>query len=725
MKSLIGLLVLVFSASGLLAQPLTYYNGIDGLSGTALHDALHARIKNHTQYDYTTAKQILKQADEDPANPANLILIYTGWSIPKANFATYVDSVDYWNREHVWAKSHGDFGTDPGAGTDCHHLKPVDVTVNEQRSYKDFDNGGTAVFDAGLATGCKTDADSWEPRDQDKGDIARMILYMDVRYDGGVNSFGDVEPQLEVVDQVDTYPYPRHGKLSTLLQWNLQDPPDAFERRRNDVVANWQNNRNPFIDYPELAEYIWSGQVPGPVTINPVSMNPSQPLSADAVQVLATVNTSNGSISTVTLTWGTSWANLSNTLTAGVSGSVYSFSIPAQPAQTQVCFRIQATGTAGSKYFVGSYRVANDPFTGTLTPIYTIQGQAAATPLANQIVSTSGIVTGKFGSNFFMQDGTGPWSGLYVYNSGYFPNIGDSIILTGTAAEYYTMTELKTVTYFNTISSNNPTPVPQVLSTGDVDQEQWEAVLVRVEQAECVRDTLYGMWFVNDGSGDCIIHNSAVYAHDYTFGSVYNITGPLNFDFNQFKIELRSADDVEMAEDLVAPTLNTVTAASATIVNVVFSEDLETASAQNMANYQISGGVNITNAMLHSLQKSKVILTVNNMTGGTYTLNVSNVRDLVGNTILPASLDFSYIVGFGEPELKSFRIAPNPASRMIGLSGYATGSRQSLEIKDLAGKVVLERPVSENGTVDISSIQPGVYFLHLSGYKPEKLIIAR
>ena len=79
-----------------------------------------------------------------------------------------------------------------------------------------------------------------------------MIFYMAVRYEGG-----NGEPDLEVVDYVNTDPAPEHGKLSVLLQWNEQDPPDDFEMNRNEVIYSYQDNRNPFIDHPEYAEEIW------------------------------------------------------------------------------------------------------------------------------------------------------------------------------------------------------------------------------------------------------------------------------------------------------------------------------------------------------------------------------------------------------------------------------------------------------------------------------------
>jgi endonuclease I len=227
--------------------PQGYYDGTEGLDGEALKDALHDIIDNHDEYSYNDLRDfILRETDEDPNNPNNVILLYTGRSQPKSTFG---GGADDWNREHVWAKSHGDFGNNPPAGTDAHHIRPTDASVNSSRGNLDFDNGGQQHNEA---PGCYFDDDSWEPRDAVKGDVARMIFYMDVRYDGS-----DGVADLEVVDEVDTYPNAEHGKLSTLLEWHLQDLPDDFELNRNEVIYGYQENRNPFIDHPEFATAIW------------------------------------------------------------------------------------------------------------------------------------------------------------------------------------------------------------------------------------------------------------------------------------------------------------------------------------------------------------------------------------------------------------------------------------------------------------------------------------
>ena len=247
---IIILLTLIgFTYNPLFAQiPSGYYDNAQGLTGEQLRQALHNIIDNHEEFSYNDLRDfILKNTDEDPNNSNNVILLYSGRSQDKNTFG---GDPNEWNREHVWAKSHGDFGNNPPAGTDAHHIRPTDVSVNGARGNLDFDIGGSPVAEA---PGCFKDGDSFEPRDAVKGDVARMIFYMATRYDGG-----DGAPDLKVVDAVNTSPNPQHGKLSQLILWNSLDPPDDFEKNRNDVIYyQYQNNRNPFIDHPEYVDAIW------------------------------------------------------------------------------------------------------------------------------------------------------------------------------------------------------------------------------------------------------------------------------------------------------------------------------------------------------------------------------------------------------------------------------------------------------------------------------------
>jgi len=178
-------------------------------------------------------------------------------------------SCDSWNREHLWPRSRGisDSGLD---NTDLHHLRPADCNVNAARSNRYFGQCGTvgplascvspAHVEAALDT--ERDAQTFLPPADKRGDVARAILYMDLRYDGSEPNTLD----LVVSDCPESVPDGAGmGYLSQLLQWNLEDPPDEEERNRNgEVCDNWQGNRNPFIDYPELATVYFGNPSPLP-----------------------------------------------------------------------------------------------------------------------------------------------------------------------------------------------------------------------------------------------------------------------------------------------------------------------------------------------------------------------------------------------------------------------------------------------------------------------------
>jgi endonuclease I len=250
-------LTLVFSNSIFAQIPSGYYNNAQGKTGTDLKSALHGIIDGHTEYPYSSSNtdvwDILKVADRDPNNANNVIGIYSNFSM---NAAAEYNSGSGWNREHVWAKSRGNFGTSKGAGTDIHHLRAADISTNSARNNRNFDEATTQYIDGsggyqGATQSYTSSTDwIWEPRDEMKGDVARMIFYMVVRYEGT-----NGEPDLELTDTYlsSTDQSPFQGKASVLMDWHLADPVSSEEESRNDIVYSYQGNRNPFIDHPEYA----------------------------------------------------------------------------------------------------------------------------------------------------------------------------------------------------------------------------------------------------------------------------------------------------------------------------------------------------------------------------------------------------------------------------------------------------------------------------------------
>ncbi len=245
-KLLLLLLIIFCIPKSQIAQS-DYYSGTDELYADNLKSVLHNKINNHVRFPYTSNStdvwDILKKTDRDPNNSSNVILLYTNYSV---NAAQEYNGGNGWNREHVWAKSHGFPNKSDTAYTDVHHLRPSDIATNTRRGDKDFDYGGSSTSPKDN----RYDNDSWEPRDEIKGDIARMMLYMTVRYEGG-------NYDLELVDYVSSSG-PNFGKKSVLLEWNRLDPVSEFERNRNRVIYSYQKNYNPFVDHPEFADRIYN-----------------------------------------------------------------------------------------------------------------------------------------------------------------------------------------------------------------------------------------------------------------------------------------------------------------------------------------------------------------------------------------------------------------------------------------------------------------------------------
>ncbi|MCC5937498.1 MAG: endonuclease [Lunatimonas sp.] len=243
-----------------------FYPGVEGLEGEALKQALHRAIRNHKRYRYQDLWEILTVLDGDPDQEGNVVLLYTQRSqpVPHRDRGTrfrYEEAgytlIDSWNREHVWPKSHGFPNPSDTAYTDLHHIRPTDRSVNSAKNTRSFHYGEQVYFDnrGTIETRNKLGKASWtwEPPDEVKGDIARMLFYMAVRYEGP-------DYDLELVDSVmpRQTKEPLFGKLSTLLEWNEMDPVDDRERRRNDqIFTQYQGNRNPFIDHPDWALLIW------------------------------------------------------------------------------------------------------------------------------------------------------------------------------------------------------------------------------------------------------------------------------------------------------------------------------------------------------------------------------------------------------------------------------------------------------------------------------------
>ncbi len=242
-------------------------------------------------------------------------------------------------------------------------------------------------------------------------------------------------------------------------------------------------------------------------------------------------------------------------------------------------------------------------------------------PYKDQIVYTGGIVTAKGNGSYFIQAGSGPWNGVYVYDNLNNPAVGDSVIIKCTVSEFYNFTELKNVTSFVVVSSGNNLPAPVELATGDVADEQYEGVLVKVMNAECTTDTNnYGEWIVNDGSGDLLVKN--LYSNFApTVGEHYNITAPVYYSYNNFKLVPNTVNDIEIVSNVDADKLDNNSVKlypvpASTFVNVEadsYINDIEIYSldGQLIAKYN----VNANNGALYGLTTGNYVFRINTVKG--------------------------------------------------------------------------------------------------------------
>ncbi|MCC4594009.1 endonuclease [Xanthomonas campestris pv. phormiicola] len=266
-----------------------YYSRVNTSSASQLRCSLHETIKGHTVYPYSSSSgtstwTILEIADEDPNDSGRILDAYRNRSYAKGTDRAGSGSGLKYNREHSWPNSlgfgsaSGDKGLPYAPYTDTHMLYLTDSTWNADRGNKPYANcdsncgeriteanagfGGGSGSYPGNSNWVRTpdgNGGSFEVWNHRKGDMARAVMYMAIRYEGGTDAAtGQSEPDLELTDDrskiVQTSASPAYmGLLSTLLAWSQQDPPDAAERARNEVVYSFQGNRNPFIDHPEWA----------------------------------------------------------------------------------------------------------------------------------------------------------------------------------------------------------------------------------------------------------------------------------------------------------------------------------------------------------------------------------------------------------------------------------------------------------------------------------------
>jgi len=244
--------LLLITSLSIFSQIPTYYNDVNlDLTGNSLMSELATKITATHTTTLSYGWDDIRESDLNPTNSSEVILFY-GWNDNDGDVTTDRTRSSYenggnvgnWNREHVYPKSLGtpNLGT-TGPGADVHHLRAADVQRNGTRSSNLFaDGSGSASY--------ITSSGGFYPGDEWKGDVARMMMYMYLRYGSQC---------LPSNVAIGTTVSSDSNMVELLLEWNAEDPVSTIEQQRNDVVANAQGNRNPFIDNPAFATAIWGG----------------------------------------------------------------------------------------------------------------------------------------------------------------------------------------------------------------------------------------------------------------------------------------------------------------------------------------------------------------------------------------------------------------------------------------------------------------------------------
>lgn len=271
------------------AQPPGYWVQVDTTSAETLRQTIFETIGDHNRISYSAENwPILEEADADPSRPGHILDIYRNLSIPIGD----TGEREY-DREHVWPQSlgfpeGGSYSLYPR--TDLHNLFLCDPPYNSSRgnNYFAYCQGCTerpTAFTNGIGGGSGVypgysnwrSTETWEVWIDRRGDAARAVMYMAARYNGGTNAFGSSEPDLRLTNNPSLITttdgsVAYMGLLDDILSWHAEDPPDEKEIARHEVIADAQQNRNPFIDYPEWGACVFQNDCSSVAPIEPQNL---------------------------------------------------------------------------------------------------------------------------------------------------------------------------------------------------------------------------------------------------------------------------------------------------------------------------------------------------------------------------------------------------------------------------------------------------------------------
>lgn len=450
------------------AVPSGYYTNAQGKSDQALKMAFHKIIKGHTKRSYDNLWTDFKTTD------CNGNIIIDRYSDSQFIYntnkcGTYNSVGDCYNREHSIPKSWWGNSDSDTAYTDLHHMFPVDGWVNAERGnypFGDCANGtpkGTGK--RGTCTFSGYNGIVFEVADEYKGDFARVYFYFATRYMVRMSDY--TSGTGSVVFTSSSYLGLTTWAINQLLEWHRNDPVSTLETTRNDNVYSIQRNRNPFVDYPELVEYIWGNMkgntwTPGGGTPAPTLTSPT-----NGSTVNVGTNTGSGVSKSITI----KGSNLTTALTVSISGSGFSVtptSISANNANNGTTVTVSYNGTATNA--TGTLTISSSEVNATVNLTASYNSGGSVEPGEEIIETWEGISTYQSYSTTFIQGHAFAWNtnDVGIWSGDPHANGTQSVRFGRTASSYIAMAEdvadgaCKISFYAANWGSNDATPTLQV-----------------------------------------------------------------------------------------------------------------------------------------------------------------------------------------------------------------------------------------------------------------------
>ena len=516
------LLVAVLALQATAAIPNNYYNSALGKNDQELMSSLHKIVRGHYMIYYSKLWEKFKTTD---CNGNIIIDRYSNsqFTYSENQCGQYSGIGQCYNREHSVPNSWWGAAQDT-MYSDLYHMYPVDGWVNAERGnypFGDCANGsprGTGKL--GTCTHSGYSGTVFEVADEYKGDFARTYFYMVVRYMDRVGSW--TQDKGSVVFTNSSYKHLTPWAISQLLEWHRNDPVSTLESNRNEAVYGIQHNRNPFIDHPELAEYLWGNMTgnawTGSSTNTPVISSPS-----NGSTINVGTNTGDGVSKAITV----KGVYLTKAVTVSVTGTGFSVApttLTAAAVNAGTTITVTYNGTAANatgRLTISSSEVSSNV---TLTATYNTGGSGGT----ETIETWEGISTYQSYTTTFIQGHAFKWntSDVGIWSGDANANGTQSCRFGKTAASYIEMAEDVTdgaskISFYAAKWGSDATPTLQVLYSTN-GGSTWTAV------GTC---TPNGTW------------------QQYIFN--LNVTGNVRFKINQTAGSRLNIDDIAITSNVV------------------------------------------------------------------------------------------------------------------------------------------------------------------------------